>query len=164
MIPKLETGIAAVEPGVEAAVILDGRVPHAMLLELFTERGAGTLIGAGRDGCGAPRQAPLGRRLVLDGPVQDLLDDRVLAALGRHGRAAHDGVGQVDGARKVHAGHKLAKPVPLRIPRGRLRIRGVELAARRYGNSTLAMRGRNREVSRAPRRVGRAAGRRAPGR
>ncbi len=46
MIPKLETCLAAVEGGVEAAVILDGRVPHAILLELFTE-GAGTLIRAG---------------------------------------------------------------------------------------------------------------------
>ena len=44
MIPKLETAIAAVEAGVEAVVILDGRRPHAMLVELFTEHGAGTLI------------------------------------------------------------------------------------------------------------------------
>ncbi|THD60502.1 acetylglutamate kinase [Phenylobacterium sp.] len=44
MIPKLETAIAAVEQGVEAVVILDGRKPHAMLVELFTEHGAGTLI------------------------------------------------------------------------------------------------------------------------
>ena len=44
MIPKLETCIDAVEQGVKAAVILDGRVPHAMLLELFTDGGAGTLI------------------------------------------------------------------------------------------------------------------------
>ncbi len=44
MIPKLETCKAAVEAGVQAAVILDGRVPHAMLLEIFTERGIGTLI------------------------------------------------------------------------------------------------------------------------
>lgn len=44
MIPKVETCVAAVEAGVEAAVILDGRVPHAMLLEIFTARGAGTLI------------------------------------------------------------------------------------------------------------------------
>jgi acetylglutamate kinase len=44
MIPKLETAIAAVASGVEAAVILDGRRPHAMLVELFTEHGAGTLI------------------------------------------------------------------------------------------------------------------------
>ena len=46
MIPKLETAIAAVEAGVEAVVILDGRRPHAMLAELFTETGFGTLIGA----------------------------------------------------------------------------------------------------------------------
>ncbi len=44
MIPKLETCVAAVEGGVDAAVILDGRIPHAMLLEIFTERGAGTLV------------------------------------------------------------------------------------------------------------------------
>ncbi|HXY99790.1 MAG TPA: acetylglutamate kinase [Stellaceae bacterium] len=43
MIPKIETCIEAVEGGVEAAVIIDGRVPHAILLELFAE-GAGTLI------------------------------------------------------------------------------------------------------------------------
>ncbi len=46
MIPKLETAIHAVEAGVEAVVILDGRRPHAMLVELFTEHGAGTLIRA----------------------------------------------------------------------------------------------------------------------
>ena len=44
MIPKLETAIAAVEAGVEAVVILDGRRPHAMLVELFTGPGSGTLI------------------------------------------------------------------------------------------------------------------------
>ncbi|MFW2850509.1 acetylglutamate kinase [Sphingomonas sp. TX0543] len=44
MIPKLETCVAAVESGVDAAVVLDGRVPHGMLLEIFTRRGAGTLI------------------------------------------------------------------------------------------------------------------------
>jgi acetylglutamate kinase len=44
MIPKLETAIQAVEKGVEAAVILDGRKPHALLMELFTEHGAGTLV------------------------------------------------------------------------------------------------------------------------
>ena len=48
MIPKVETCVAAVEAGVEAAVILDGRVPHAMLLEIFTRRGAGTLVRAER--------------------------------------------------------------------------------------------------------------------
>ncbi|HEX5775414.1 MAG TPA: acetylglutamate kinase [Caulobacteraceae bacterium] len=46
MIPKLETAIAAVEAGVEAVVILDGRRPHAMLVELFSEHGAGTMIRA----------------------------------------------------------------------------------------------------------------------
>ncbi len=46
MIPKLETCVHAVEAGCEAAVVLDGRVPHAMLLEVFTSRGAGTLIRA----------------------------------------------------------------------------------------------------------------------
>jgi acetylglutamate kinase len=44
MIPKVETCLEAVALGVEAAVILDGRVPHAVLLELFTPSGAGTLI------------------------------------------------------------------------------------------------------------------------
>lgn len=44
MIPKIETCLDAVEKGVEGAVILDGRVPHALLLELFTEHGAGTLV------------------------------------------------------------------------------------------------------------------------
>ncbi len=44
MIPKVETCIYAVERGVKGAVILDGRVPHAVLLELFTDGGAGTLI------------------------------------------------------------------------------------------------------------------------
>ena len=44
MIPKTETALAAVEGGVRAVVILDGRAPHAVLLELFTAHGAGTLI------------------------------------------------------------------------------------------------------------------------
>ena len=44
MIPKVETCIDAVEKGTEAAVILDGRAPHAVLVELFTEHGIGTLI------------------------------------------------------------------------------------------------------------------------
>jgi len=46
MIPKIETAIEAVESGVKAAVILDGRIPHVLLLELFTQHGAGTLITA----------------------------------------------------------------------------------------------------------------------
>jgi acetylglutamate kinase len=44
MIPKVETCLYALEKGVEGVVILDGRVPHAVLLELFTDQGAGTLI------------------------------------------------------------------------------------------------------------------------
>jgi acetylglutamate kinase len=44
MIPKIETCLDAVDKGVEGAVIMDGRVPHALLLELFTEHGAGTLV------------------------------------------------------------------------------------------------------------------------
>ena len=44
MIPKVETCIYALEKGVEGVVILDGKVPHAVLLELFTELGSGTLI------------------------------------------------------------------------------------------------------------------------
>ncbi|RYY28197.1 MAG: acetylglutamate kinase [Sphingomonadales bacterium] len=46
MIPKVETCVNAVQAGVDAAVILDGRVPHAMLLEIFTRQGAGTLVHA----------------------------------------------------------------------------------------------------------------------
>jgi acetylglutamate kinase len=46
MIPKIETCIYAIEQGVEGVVILDGKVPHAVLLELLTEHGAGTLITA----------------------------------------------------------------------------------------------------------------------
>ncbi len=44
MIPKIETCLSSVDAGVEGAVIIDGRVPHAVLLEIFTEHGAGTLI------------------------------------------------------------------------------------------------------------------------
>ena len=44
MIPKIETCIYAIEQGVEAVVIMDGKVPHAALLELYTDHGAGTLI------------------------------------------------------------------------------------------------------------------------
>ena len=44
MIPKLETCIKAVEKGAGSAVIIDGRLPHSLLLEMFTERGAGTII------------------------------------------------------------------------------------------------------------------------
>lgn len=44
MIPKTETALQAVKEGVRAVVILDGRVPNACLLELFTEHGAGSMI------------------------------------------------------------------------------------------------------------------------
>jgi acetylglutamate kinase len=44
MIPKVKTCLYALEKGVEGVVILDGRVPHTVLLELFTDHGAGTLI------------------------------------------------------------------------------------------------------------------------
>jgi acetylglutamate kinase len=46
MIPKLETCLKAVEGGTDAAVILDGRVQHAVLLEIFTKAGVGTLVRA----------------------------------------------------------------------------------------------------------------------
>ena len=44
MIPKVETCLEAVEAGVEAAVIIDGRKPHAILVELLSSAGAGTMI------------------------------------------------------------------------------------------------------------------------
>ncbi|SLN61737.1 Acetylglutamate kinase [Roseovarius albus] len=47
MIPKTETALAAIDGGVRAVVILDGRAPNATLLELFTDHGAGSMIRAG---------------------------------------------------------------------------------------------------------------------
>jgi acetylglutamate kinase len=44
MIPKVETCIYALETGVEGVIILDGKIPHAVLLELLTDHGAGTLM------------------------------------------------------------------------------------------------------------------------
>jgi len=44
MIPKVETCLEAVRGGVQAAHILDGRIPHVLLLELFTAHGVGTMI------------------------------------------------------------------------------------------------------------------------
>jgi acetylglutamate kinase len=44
MIPKADCAVAAVEAGVQAAHIIDGRVPHALLLEIFTDTGVGTMI------------------------------------------------------------------------------------------------------------------------
>ncbi len=46
MIPKVETALNAVDKGVRAAVIIDGKLPNATLLELFTEHGAGSIIRA----------------------------------------------------------------------------------------------------------------------
>jgi len=46
MIPKVKTCIDAVQGGAEGAVIMDGRAPHALLVELFTEHGMGTMITA----------------------------------------------------------------------------------------------------------------------
>jgi acetylglutamate kinase len=48
MIPKIEGCIEVVEAGVDAVVIIDGRVPHCVLLELFTEHGVGTMVRASR--------------------------------------------------------------------------------------------------------------------
>ena len=77
MIPKIETCIYALERGVEAVVILDGKVPHAVLLELFTDHGAGTLIRRGaerwrRGGTSVPPFAggtPFGSGSYPNGPV-----------------------------------------------------------------------------------------------
>jgi acetylglutamate kinase len=44
MLPKLEGCVTAVEMGVERAHLIDGRVPHALLIELFTDGGCGTMI------------------------------------------------------------------------------------------------------------------------
>ncbi|MFN2593344.1 MAG: acetylglutamate kinase, partial [Actinomycetota bacterium] len=44
MRPKVESAIGAMRSGVERVHILDGRVEHALLLEIFTDRGAGTLV------------------------------------------------------------------------------------------------------------------------
>jgi acetylglutamate kinase len=49
MIPKVEGCIEVVEAGVEAVVIIDGRVPHCVLLELFTEHGVGTIVRRERE-------------------------------------------------------------------------------------------------------------------
>ena len=46
MIPKVECCVDAAERGIKNVVILDGRVPHAILMELLTDEGAGTLVHA----------------------------------------------------------------------------------------------------------------------
>ncbi len=50
MIPKTETALKAIEDGVRAVVILDGRIPNACLIELFTEHGAGSIIRNSKPG------------------------------------------------------------------------------------------------------------------
>jgi acetylglutamate kinase len=57
MIPKVESCIAAVQRGVGRAHILDGRVPHVLLLEIFTDAGIGTMVTIG----GEPGDEPPGR-------------------------------------------------------------------------------------------------------
>ena len=56
MIPKIESCIDVIAEGVEAVVIINGKVPHSVLLELFTEHGAGTLIERRRAGGSQARQ------------------------------------------------------------------------------------------------------------
>ena len=55
MLPKVECALNAIEGGVKAAHIIDGRVPHALLLEVLTDRGVGTLIKARTGAPRAPR-------------------------------------------------------------------------------------------------------------
>ncbi len=56
MIPKTETALAAIDQGVRAVTILDGRTPNACILELFTDHGAGSQIRSTE-----PRVKPRGR-------------------------------------------------------------------------------------------------------
>jgi len=60
MIPKVEACARAVRAGVARAHILDGRVPHALLLEVFTDRGVGTMIWRGTDESPSPTTARTG--------------------------------------------------------------------------------------------------------
>ena len=46
MIPKVECCIQAIKKGVSKVVIMDGRVPHSILIELFTDEGTGTMVTA----------------------------------------------------------------------------------------------------------------------
>jgi acetylglutamate kinase len=50
MIPKMEACLQAVRSGVPRATVIDGRVPHSLLLEIFTDEGVGTLVTAGTPG------------------------------------------------------------------------------------------------------------------
>ena len=49
MIPKIECCIDAIHRGVESVIIMDGRVPHSILMELLTDEGAGTMVSKGED-------------------------------------------------------------------------------------------------------------------
>ena len=50
MIPKMEACLEAVRAGVPQATVIDGRVPHSLLLEIFTDEGVGTMVlGPGTD-------------------------------------------------------------------------------------------------------------------
>ena len=73
MIPKVETCIYALEQGVEGVVILDGKVPHAVLLELFTDHGAGTLMPPVMCRCGT---ACLSRAPRTERPASFIMHER----------------------------------------------------------------------------------------
>ncbi len=49
MIPKVECCIEAIHRGVESVIIMDGRVPHSILMEILTDEGAGTMVVKGAD-------------------------------------------------------------------------------------------------------------------
>jgi acetylglutamate kinase len=49
MVPKMEACLRAVEGGVPRAHVLDGRLPHALLLEMFTSEGIGTMVVPGKE-------------------------------------------------------------------------------------------------------------------
>ena len=72
MIPKVEACARAVRAGVGHAHILDGRTPHALLLEIFTDEGVGTMIGIDRMTAGAIRRRPIGAHAHLRRAAGDL--------------------------------------------------------------------------------------------
>jgi acetylglutamate kinase len=55
MIPKMEACLGAVRAGVPRATVIDGRVPHSLLLEIFTDEGIGTMVTAEHAAVGARR-------------------------------------------------------------------------------------------------------------
>ena len=76
MIPKVQTCLDAVDAGVDAAVILDGRVPHALLLEIFTE----AVSRRGSRPPHDPRRADAARRLERAAVLRDVRTQRTRAA------------------------------------------------------------------------------------